>query len=207
MPFSKKSKASSLPAMGLFLLLSLQLHAQSPWQLKKDQSGVKVYVRDVEGMSLKESKATVQFSGSVDAVVSLVQDFGNYPNWAPRVMEARLVERVSDDVLISYSINDSPWPVSDRDIVLRNALERNSDGSVRIVITALPGKVEQVKSVVRMTYFEGYYLIKPLAQGQVEVTYQAIFDPAGSIPAWMANMAVVDTPFDLLTNMRQKLGG
>jgi hypothetical protein len=59
---------------------------------------------------------------------------------------------------------------------------------------------------VRITYFEGFYELKPVSGGKTEVTYQSIFDPAGSIPAWMANMAVVDTPYDLLHNMKEQLG-
>ena len=194
--------------LGLFLIsVAPVVQAQSAWQQKKDDKGIKVWVREVEGQPFKESKATVQFTGTVDQVVKLLLDYPSYAKWATRVLEARLVEKVGENIFYSYSLNDAPWPVSDRDIVLKNTLTREASGSATIKMVAVEGKVTPVKDKVRMTYFDGYYAIKPIASGQVEITYQAILDPAGSVPAWMANMAVVDTPFELLENMRKQLTG
>ncbi len=91
--------------------------------------------------------------------------------------------------------------------MLKNLVSRAADGSVTIRMSAISSKVPQKSGVVRMTYYEGHYHLVPVSGGQVEVTYQAVLDPAGSIPAWVANMAVVDTPYDLLANMRKILTG
>jgi hypothetical protein len=191
--------AGSLPGA------ALPATATSDWELKKDQDGVQVYVRSVSGQAFKESRAVVEFKGTPEAVRNLIFDYGDYTAWVPRVLNARLVERVSDQELISYSLNDSPWPVSDRDLVLRNTISSDAKGAITIRMSAIKGVVPEVKGVVRMVYFEGHYLLEPLEGGKVRVTYQAILDPAGSVPAWMANMAVVDTPFDLLVQMRRRL--
>jgi len=190
---------------GLFFLASATLQGQSAWELKKDENGVKVYVRSVVNQPMKESKAITQFSSSPEAVVKLILDYPRYGDWVPRVLNAREVERSSDTDIISYSLNDSPWPVSDRDLVLRNTIKRAADGSITLTMKAISGKVPPKSGVVRMTFYEGFYQITPKGNGQVEVVYQALLDPAGSIPAWMANMAVVDTPYDLLQGMRKKL--
>lgn len=195
--------------LGLFftLLANSGLQAQSAWEQKKDQNGVRVYVREVEGQSFKESKATIRFKASVQDVVNVLLDYPGYSQWAPRVVQARLVEKASDQVYYSYSINDAPWPVTDRDIVLKNALSYAANGAATIRMSAVKGKVPESKDAVRMTYFEGHYAIVPTGSGMVEVTYQAIMDPAGSVPAWMANMAVVDTPYDLLLSLRKRVTG
>jgi hypothetical protein len=70
---------------------------------------------------------------------------------------------------------------------------------------ALEGTVPERKDAVRMTFFEGYWLIKPQDDGTVEVLYESIMDPAGSVPAWVANMAVEQTPFDLLESLREQV--
>jgi hypothetical protein len=206
MTLSIFSKALSL-GWGLFFLASTSLHGQSAWELKKDENGVKVYVRSVVNQPMKESRATAQFSSSPEAVLNLILDYAHYGGWVPRVISAREVERSSDTEIISYSLNDSPWPVSDRDLVLRNTIKRGADGSITLTMKAISGKVPTKSGVVRMTFYEGFYQITPKGNGQVEVVYQALLDPAGSIPAWMANMAVVDTPYDLLIGMRKKLTG
>lgn len=180
--------------------------ADGEWELERDKNGIQVYVREKPGESLKESKSTVQFVGSVEAVVDAIFDYGRYDEWAPRHIEARVVEKPSDNVIVSYSLNDSPWPVSDRDLVMRNTITRMADGSVRIDMEAMDGsQVDERKGVVRITKFTGHYLLEPKTGGQVKVTYQAHLDPGGSIPAWMANMAVEDTPYDLLFNLRRQV--
>lgn len=182
------------------------LVAQEAWELKKDKSGIQVFVREKPGESLKESKSTVQFSASIDAIVDAIFDYSRYDEWAPRHMEARVVEKPTDNVIVSYSLNDSPWPVSNRDIVMENTIHRRADGSVRIDMEALDGsQVDARSGVVRITQFTGHYLLEPKPGGQVKVTYQAHLDPGGSIPAWMANMAVVDTPYDLLFQLRRQV--
>lgn len=191
--------------ISLAVLCSFSFSSISEWELKKEKHGIEVFTRAVEGQSLKESLAKTTFSGNVDEVVKLIFNYSTYPDWSPLCMEARLVEKKSENVLISYSKNNSPWPVSNRDIVLKNTVSKNADGSVKIKMSAVDGYVDGAKNTVRITYFEGYYLIEPKGD-KVSVTYQAILDPAGSIPAWMANMAVVDTPFDLLYNMKEQLG-
>lgn len=196
----------ALPLFFVLLIAADGLQAgNSDWELKKDKSGVKVWTRAVEGRSLKESKAVSTFSTNVDNIMNVIFDYEDYPDWSPRCISARQVSR-SGDVIKSYTLSDSPWPVTDRDIVLKNTITRRADGSVRIDMVALDDDTPADGNSVRITYFEGFYELKPVSAGRTEVTYQSIFDPAGSIPAWMANMAVVDTPYDLLHNMKEQLG-
>ncbi len=77
-----------------FMLLAIQASGaagQSSWELKKEQDGIRVYVREVPDNPLKESKATVRFSGKVDDVVRLIFDFPNYTKWAPSIIAAKQV--------------------------------------------------------------------------------------------------------------------
>lgn len=191
----------------LFAAAPALVHAQANWEKKREKTGIVVEIRDAPGHDLKESRSTVQFVADLERVMDVIFDYARYGEWAPRHVEAREVARPADNVIVSYTISDSPWPVTDRDIVVRNTITRRADGSVRIDMKAIPGMVPERDDLVRMSLFEGHYLLEPKPGGQVKVTYQALLDPAGSIPNWMVNMAVVDTPYDVLFNLRRQVTG
>jgi hypothetical protein len=185
-------------------MISGSLFAQDDWELKKDKSGIKVYTKEVADNPLKKSKATVSFAATVDEVKAVIFDYDRYTEWTPRCISAEKV-REENGAIISYSLSDSPWPVSNRDLVLKNEVKERPDGTVFIYMTAVDDPdVHPESSAVRMTFFEGFYKISPRGN-DVQITYEALLDPAGSIPAWMANMAVVDTPFDLLDELRSQV--
>jgi len=207
LPANSLSRVLLLMVLPMLAAATTPLHAQSDWESKKNKDGIQVWVREIADLPLKESKATVIFVGNVDKVMATIFDYTSYGDWAPRFIEAREVSRPTENVIISYSLNDSPWPVTDRDMVMRNTIERRENGSVYIGMEAVKGEVPLHKTAVRMEMYKGYYLLEPKPGNQVAVTYQAVMDPAGSIPAWMANMAVVDTPYDLLYNLRRQVAG
>ena len=49
-------------------------------------------------------------------------------------------------------------------------------------------------------------LFTPLANGQVEVVYEAHADPGGGLPSWLVNSFVVDAPLNTLRGLREKIG-
>jgi hypothetical protein len=191
----------------LFAIAPALVHAQANWEKKREKTGIVVEIRDAPGHDLKESRSSVQFVADLEKVIDVIFDYSRYAEWAPRHVEAREVARPAENVIVSYTISDSPWPVTDRDIVVRNTVTRRADGSVRIDMKAIEGMVPERDDLVRMTLFEGHYLLEPKPGGQVKVTYQALLDPAGSIPGWMVNLAVVDTPYDVLFNLRRQVTG
>ena len=57
--------------------------------------------------------------------------------------------------------------------------------------------------LVRVSKFEGFWQMRPVGEGQVEVIYQAHTEPGGSLPAWLANSFVVDVPLHTLLALRR----
>lgn len=190
----------------LIILLSIVSSAvfsqTGDWKLAKEKKGVKVYTREVQGAKMLESRGVCMIDASAEKLLSTIFDYAHYKEWAPDCIEARIVDRPNPNVIISYSINGAPWPVSDRDIVVRNTVSRKADGSILVRMAAIEGMVPEIKNAVRISEFNGTWLFEPADGGMTKVTYQALLDPAGSIPAWVANMVAEDTPYTLLDNLR-----
>lgn len=69
-----------------------------------------------------EGEIAVDLSGllpySIDAVREVLLDFSGYPRWFPAVAEFRLLAREGHRALV-YGRQAFPWPVADRDYVVR----------------------------------------------------------------------------------------
>ena len=49
--------------------------------------------------------------------------------------------------------------------------------------------------VVRIQQLEGFWEITDLKNGYIRLVQQCLADPGGSLPAWLVNSSVVDSPF------------
>lgn len=187
----------------IFLMTFCSFSFAPGWELKKNENGIKVFTRVKEGSPLKEYKATVTINATMDAVLSVIKDVPGYVNWQYPCKEAKIVKQISDNEFISYTLNEAPWPIYDRDVVVRSVFHQQDDQTVMMTMDAIAeeGFVEPVNGVVRITKMVGKWWFKPVTDG-IEITMQVHADPAGSIPKWLANSSVVDSPFRTLTNLK-----
>ncbi len=49
---------------------------------------------------------------------------------------------------------------------------------------------------------EGAWNIMPLSGDSCRVVFRLHVEPAGEIPSWLANIAVIDTPYHTICNLR-----
>ncbi|HOY05522.1 MAG TPA: hypothetical protein PLO67_08970, partial [Saprospiraceae bacterium] len=100
------------------LIASLSLQAQSSdgWSLRKDKDGVKVYYKQTS--NVHEIKLATSLKIPLSGLIQLFAEVENYPKWGYKVMESKLLQRVSDTEMYYYSRLDFPWPMSDRDLIM-----------------------------------------------------------------------------------------
>lgn len=195
----------------LLLCASLTLptmaeQAEPAWQLAKDKDGVQVFTRVMEGSTLKEFRGVTHIKTSLTSLVALIDDADACVAWMHNCKAQIILERPSTKEKYSYNHVGAPWPVKDRDMVVYSVTEQDPDTlRVHIAISATKDYEYQKTSNVRMTNMHGYWDLNPMADGQVEVTYQVFADPAGKVPTGIINSTVVDSPFHTLKNMQSKV--
>lgn len=186
--------------------LALSSLADSEWKLEKDTDGVKVYTRVVEGSPLKEFKGITHLKTSLTSIVALLDDRAVAPSWIKDTRESSLIKKIDSSVSIAYNVTAAPWPVKDRDMVLKSVMTQNPETlAVRIDLNAEKDGKPEHKDRMRITKMNGHWEFNPQANGEVEVVYQVHADPAGSLPTWLVNSLVVDMPFHTLKNMQTKV--
>lgn len=174
------------------------------WVFKSEKEGVKVYYRHTT--SVHELKLTTTIQTTVHGLIKLFAEAEHYPKWGYRILEARLLHRVSETEFYYYTLIDFPWPLSDRDIVMHARLHQNKDLSVVSSSKATPDYIPEVPGVVRIRESKTRWTLRPGPNGQLFTEYIVSGNPGGSIPDWAVNMALESAPLNTIRNIRKVVG-
>ena len=196
-------KLNTLLLWAVFCFISTVVSAQS-WSLAKDKNAVKVYTRKIDGWGIKEYKAVFSVKASLNKVVRVLKDVPGRYNWLHNTVEIREIARTSDAVSF-YNLVDAPWPVSDRDNITTFSFVQLNPTQVRVNMKLLKthAKAPVYDGIVRIQKMKGYWLLTDKGNGIVEVLQQCVAEPGGSIPDWLANSAVVDTPYQSMYKLKK----
>lgn len=196
-----------------FCALSLSLYLTMPyaaaqqtenWALKNNKDGVKVYFKKTA--DVHEVKLVTSLHTSLSGIVSLFSDVSSYPNWGYKVMESKLLKKVSDTEMYYYTRLDFPWPLSDRDIIMHTSLTQ--DPTTKQIIaksTAAPNYLPLNKDVVRISNAHTQWTLLPGTGGWPYIEYHIYSDPGGNLPDWLVNMAIDVGPRETIKSMRALL--
>lgn len=197
--------------LSVFLLTTLfygfsSVKIADNWELKKVENGITIYTRATETSDYKELKAVFQIKSSMSSIIAILNDVEAYPEWVFRCETSKVLKKNSDQHLVRYQTVVAPWPVDNRDVVVE--VKTYQDAKTKIVyqkVNALPDYAPQLKNHVRIREFRATWTLKPLKNGIVEVEYELLVNPAGAIPAWIVNMALVDGPYETSLKMKERI--
>lgn len=187
----------------LLLLIFNPLLAQNRdnWSLKNDKDGVKVYFK--RSSDIHEIKLVTSLQTTLSGLVALLSEVERYPAWGYKVIESKLLKKVSDTEMYYYSKLDFPWPFNDRDLIMHTHLEQDPT-TKRIVArsVAVPDYLPEKKDVVRIKNAHTEWTILPGSGGWPYVEYYIYSDPGGNLPDWLVNMAIDVGPRETIKGIR-----
>ena len=185
------------------LLVTTGHAAESEWEQKRDRDGIQVFTRNVDGSPYDAVRSTTIVDNvRLSALVALIEDAETCPNWADRCAESYVVERVSDAESYVYTHNDMPFPVKDRDVIAHVVWTQDADSlAVEMNSEAVAGKMEEVSGRLRLQNANAKWRFEPLENGQVRIISEAHIDPGSSLPGWVTNMLLVDTPYETMKSL------
>lgn len=203
---SLKKKYFLLP-LSIFYIVATSFCIQNDdWQLKKNEQGVSVYTRNSENSSLKELKAVAYLKTSLSSIVGLLYDFEKYPEWVYKCSKSGTLKTISEKELIHYQTVIAPWPIDNRDFIVNIKIEQNELTKVITIKSYAVGEyIPALPNYVRIVNFNASWVLTPQKDGTVEIVYQLLVDPAGFVPAWAVNMAIVDGPFETMSNIKKRV--
>ena len=189
--------------LGAMVFASHTMAEVTPWELEAhdEDKDIKVFTRSVGDSPLKEFKGVTHIKADVSDFVALLKDPDVATSWMHNVIQFDVMESPSDTVNVVYTVNKTPWPVTDRDAYIRSVMTADENGAVTSSLTAVPAYKEANEDFIRMPELKGAWVFTPKEEGMVEVVYQVHANPGGSLPTWLVNAIVVETPMETLTNL------
>jgi hypothetical protein len=192
----------------LFILFPLLLvfagnMAAQEWTFSSEKDGIKVYTRSEKDSQFKAFKGEVCINSDVAKVSALVEDVEKFNEWDDDVSEIRVLASEPGKLLRYYVVYDVPWPFQDRDLCVEAVITTDpATGVKQFIANSVPDAVPINDENVRIIDYWQKWIIEPVADGTVHVIIEGFADPAGSIPSWVANMAITKTPLNMLDFVR-----
>lgn len=191
----------------IFCSLAVVSTAQeAKWELKKDKNDVKIYVREAKDSPFKELSMKFTVDASMSTIVALLQDVEAIPEWVYKCEEAYVVKEINNEEEYYYNLIDFPWPMSDRDFVLRSKLTQNPVTKImRSESWAVEDMLATKDGVIRISSMHLWWEFTPQADGKVAIDYYLKSDPGGYLPAWLVNMAIDQGPMQTIKKFKKEL--
>lgn len=189
-----------------FFLISFHRPSNEPdWNLTKEVDGIKVYTRYIEDSEIRAFKAEANMEGKLSEFVSVFKDVDNYQELFDSNKSATLLEQ-NDTIQWYHSITAVPWPLKDRDGIYCFTFKQNYQNKiVTIDVTTDPDRLPENDGLVRIQKAKGQWILEPMDVNLVRVTLEMHGEPGGSIPDWVANMFVIDSPIKDFKNLRERV--
>ena len=194
-------------AVFLFLssVLSCSMLAQS-WDFIKEKEGIKIYTRKEAGKQLKSYKGVADIKAPAEKVFALIEDVNNTDWWDKNFNQIRVLLYEKNKRAQYYLVYNLPWPVIDRDLCVDVRVTIDQVSGVRR-ITAIPlnGAYPEHKDMIRIKEYRQTWTVEPAGKERSHVVLEGYIDPAGSIPDWISNMLIIDSPVNAISGIRQRM--
>lgn len=178
--------------------------AENDWRLEKEDRGITVHTRAVEGSPHRALRARMVVETPIVELVALLKDEDACSEWVRFCEGAHLHETLSEHQEYIYTVNHMPWPLTDRDVLSRVSWSaKSTTGAVHMEARATEGIVEKRDDRVRLTHARASWIFRPMEGGRVEVITEAHVDPVGPVPAWITNRLLVNAPFATMQQLRE----
>ncbi|GAA5586926.1 hypothetical protein Acal01_02087 [Acinetobacter calcoaceticus] len=175
-------------------------------KLSLDRNNIKVWTYQKIDNPVFQYKAETTFDVPLERAVAVILDVNRADQWVPYMGK---VEMLSQDEkkgeFTLYMVLDFPFPLKDRDVVVKGKMSKAANGVVTIKNTAISGNYPIQPDVVRLTRYEGDWTFQKLANNKVKVTTSGYADPAGAIPLSFVNMFVQQQPYQMLLKMKREV--
>jgi hypothetical protein len=172
--------------------------------LKRNADGIKVFTCKTENEKFKSLRAEfILENTTLQELKDFLWDVTNYQTWQYNVIESEMVSSSSQDEMVYRALIHAPWPVENRELAVQMILTNDVSG-LHISIHSIPYNKPTPEGVIRIPLFDASWSVV-ITGTTLQVTYSLRIDPGGSVPAWLANIAMADGPLISFRNLKKQL--
>lgn len=186
--------------------LTAQAALPSNAKLSLNKNNIKVWTYKDTNNPVLSYKAETTIDVPIERAVALVLDVNNSPKWVPNVAKAEVLSRDDKKGEFSiYMVLDFPFPLKDRDMVVKGTMSKDASGTIYIKNSAVQQGKALNSDYIRLKDYAGDWTFQKLGTNKVKVITSGHANPEGSIPASVTNMLVEQQPYQMLQKMKSEL--
>lgn len=187
------------------LMLSSGMAAQS-WDFVKEKDGIKIYTVREAGKSLKSYRGVTDINAPAENIFSLIEDVNNTDWWDKNLTQIKVLVYEKYKKAQYYLVYDLPWPVADRDLCVDVTVTIDHiTGERRITAVPLNDVIPERSDIVRIKDYRQTWTLIPSGKDMTHVILEGFVDPAGSVPDWVSNMLIIDSPLKAISGVRERM--
>jgi len=187
----------------LWASISFLLGEEIAWGKIKAEKGVTVYKADVQGRVA--FRGVGEMTGSPEDLVSIIEDPSGWKNWIENFKSGKLIEEINPEHKIFYQAINSPFLVSDRDVVFESRIIRDSPDKIRMEMKSVTHPKAPKTIGTRINIIFTRYSIEKINQNKIAVTFETLSHPGGALPDFLVNWASESYPVTLLNGLAVQL--
>jgi hypothetical protein len=169
------------------------------WKFERRESGITVSRRGPVGRSLPAFRGEGKVKVHVLSALAVILDVREVERWAYGVTDARSVRHIDDRTELIYLYSNTPWPVRDRDMVVRRTVSIIKPGSeFAVSIVCEPNAAPVRDGVIRVRDCDSSFRVRKLDAESTEVVYEMTLDPEGAVPNWASTFLARTAPVKTL---------
>ncbi len=196
-----------VPRLALSLYLCtwfMPVEAQTNWELKKNEDGIRVYSASVPNSHINAVKVECTINCTMPKLIALLTDAKAHEQWVFHTKTSYIVKKISDTEQYYYSEIAMPWPLKNRDNVVHLKLSQHTANTTWYVnAESVKGYVNPYSDKVRIYTSTVSWKITPVNDHQLKIEYVGQADPGGAIPAWVSNMFCTKGPFETFKKLAE----
>lgn len=179
----KSIQTQAIILMAATMLMTNVAIAAPQEKLALDKQGIKVWTSQVENSPMAQYRAETIFNTTIENAVGLILDTEYSVKWIPNVNQMKIIERNdSTGSFIAYMGLKLPFPLSNRDLVMKGEMYKTKDGMIVVKNKAIKdSRVPEVAGLVRIAHYEGDWTFQKLADNKVKVITRGFADPGGAV--------------------------
>ena len=176
------------------------------WRKLLERDGILVSTREEPGRDLPTFRGQGQLEAPVLHVLAVLLDDARAGEWAKGADASRVVRRIDAHTQIVYARSRQPWPVQDRDVVMKRRVEVLKPNEVyRVHLVCVPGELPASEGAIRIRRCETTFVLRALTPNRTAIDYRMHADPGGNNPECFVRAASREIPLDTLSNLRRQL--
>ena len=193
------------------------LIGQEPvWEKVKTEKGIDVFRAKFNENIAFRGIGLIQ--GDAEKLISIIENPDRWENWIENFKSGKLIEKISPNHKVFFQSLNSPFPVSDRDVVYESKIFRDNPKKFRIEMKSVNHfNVPQTTDVRINIIFSRYLIekieahsmkvtfIEKIEAHSMKVTFENLSEVGGAIPPFLVNWASSNYPITLIQGLRREM--